>query len=97
LNPYAIGKHQPNEDKLIHYKFEEYYQSRSCGKKEMPKKEIKHNKFQENLNDHNEKRNLLQISRMSSIHIWYNHKFERKTKHFKSQNTNDHEEINFML
>jgi hypothetical protein len=32
LNPYAIEKHQPNEDKLIHYKFEEYYQSRSCGK-----------------------------------------------------------------
>jgi hypothetical protein len=32
LNPYAIEKHKPNEEKLIHYKFEQYCQSRSCGK-----------------------------------------------------------------
>jgi len=38
---------------------------------------------------------MLQISRMSSIHIWHNHELERKTKHLKSQNTNDHEKRNF--
>jgi hypothetical protein len=38
LNPYVIEKHQPNEEKLIHYKYEECYQSRSCGKKKNPKK-----------------------------------------------------------
>jgi hypothetical protein len=39
LNPYAIEKHKPNEKKLIHYKSQEYYQSRSCGKNTNAKKE----------------------------------------------------------
>jgi hypothetical protein len=39
-------------------------------KKKIPKKINKHNKFQEYFNDHNEKQNMLQISRMPSIHIW---------------------------
>ncbi len=47
-------------------------------KKKIPKKINKHNKFQEYFNDHNEKQNMLQISRMPSIHIWQNHKLERK-------------------
>ncbi len=38
MNPFAIEKHKPNEEKLTHYKSQEYYQSR-CGKNTRFKKE----------------------------------------------------------